>query len=202
MNHLMSCYERRSTAPSTLVESLPRQNSSLLSLTELQEFLHRATAEPRIIYRELLSIGKSQKTENPAAGDLSNSPRLEFSMCYDAQRSTLQVFLLRISGVVIPRCRVKVILGDKVRTSKFPKECEGELTFDETLEFFQIPLQDVSRHILYLQTYTCNTLSVPSFAGSVWLSLNDADIYGSRITRAIDKNCKQIMEISAFHIAA
>lgn len=202
MNHLVPCYERNlGSRPQDKI--LPQQKSSTpprATVAGLQEFLSYATAESRAIHRTRPSICQSQTDSSTTgiANGQSNSPQLEFSMCYDAQRGNLQVCLLQITNVASPKCRLKVILGDKVLTSKFARQCEDTLTFDDILEFSQISLPEVTKYTLYLQTYTYNTLSVPSFIGSVWLPLNDADMYGSCLTRAIDKNCKQIMEISAW----
>ena len=183
-----------------VIKTPPRE-----TLADLQEFLkHAVTAESRRFHAHVApwpSTSQLQKEENAdrtlAAAVQSDAPyaQLEFFLSYDAQRGVLQVYLLTISGVASPKCRVKVILGDKMRTSKFATQgFENTLVFDEVLEFSQIYLLEVARFILYLQIYTNYTLSVPSFIGSVMLPLEGVDIYGCSFTRTIDKYCDQIFE--------
>ena len=202
MSLLTRCNKRGFDSSSQIIKTPPRE-----TLADLQEFLkHAVTAESRRLHDHVVpwpSISQLQKAENAdrtlAAAVQSDSQhaQLEFFLSYDAQRGVLQVHLLTISGVASPKCRVKVILGDKMRTSKFATQgCENTLVFDEVLEFSQIYLLEVARFILYLQIYTYNTLSVPSFIGSVMLPLEGVDIYGSFFARTIEKDCKQIVEIS------
>ena len=203
MHRLTSCYKRSLGSDSQIIgKTAPLLLRDSLS-SGLQEFLKQAaTGESRGIHevpRHSTSHGQSQtvdRTVGPAGK--SDLPQLEFSLCYDAQRGVLQVHLLLISGLVSPKCRVKAILGDKMYTSELAAQgCENTLVFDEVLEFSQIYLLEVTRFTLYLQIYTYNASYMPLFIGSVLLPLENVDIYGgSCFARTIDKNCKQIMEIS------
>ena len=195
---------------SKIITTLPPQKTPRLllrdTLADLHEFLNHAAEShrihdpvvPRHLTNQSLTADGVDPGRTAAAADQSDLPQLEFFLCYDAQRGVLQVHPLLISGVVSPKCRVKAILGDKMRTSEFAAQgSENTLVFrDEMLEFSQIYLLEVARLTLYLQIYTYNTLSVPSFIGSVLLPLENVDIYGSFFARTIDKKCKQIMEIS------
>eukprot|EP00731_Ephydatia_muelleri_P029811 Em0021g334a len=209
MYHLKSCYKFSLKSDSQVIKTLPKKTSPPLlleTLADLQDFFtHAATAESRRLHDHVVSrplTSQSQTSQyahhTAATTDQSDSPQLEFSLCYDAQRGVLQVHLLLISGLVSPKCRVKAILGDKMYTSELAAQgCENTLVFDEVLEFSQIYLLEVTKFTLYLQIYTYNASYVPLFNGSVLLPLENVDIYGgSCFARTIDKNCQQIMEIS------
>lgn len=156
---------------------------------EAEDFaMHRSARErsqegdkPRLNYNEL------------------SIPSVEFFLCYDAQRRTLLLFLQRICHLSAPGgSSIRAVLSDSSLTSRTVYQPFNPV-YNEPLEFSGFSLPDVCECTLHLQVYTHREefwSSGGEFIGSASLVLKDVDLYGTPLSRAIDSDSKEIVQIS------
>jgi synaptotagmin-1 len=124
----------------------------------------------------------------------SNEPQLHFSLYYDIQRRTLTVHLMEGTNIFTKGSRnlpdsfvILFLLPNKeaIFESKIQKKTSNPV-FNEVFEFSSLLPNEIRRQTLVLRVIDKNSSSATNDIGAVVLQLEEADLYGIRVSSTLN----------------
>ena len=156
--------------------------------------VHPQIAPPVVATQPRMHKSESQSTVSSTTED--RFPMITFTLYYDVQRRTLTVHL--IDAVNLPAMDRRgtsdpfVILfllpnKEEIFESKVHRRTLDPV-FDEVFEFSGLLPNEIRRQSLVLRVLDKDTIGSSDYIGGVVLPLEEADLYGVRVTRKINQS--------------